>query len=437
MRTLRPSLYRTTLAALTLAALPLLACSSDGAPSSDAADNLTDIPETMFRNQKDTGNCWLYATAAWIESLEYGALIARGKARADDPTTAPHHIAPSYWDYWDWYAKITTEGGLSGKGKANLKDQLDSGGSWGAAVELVKARGMMRGRTFVTRGVKEADLTEQALAAMVDSLTSGALHTKASRKDLVLVRQELNRAFQLDDATIADLDRAFGEDGAKTFADDAKANDAVLSAADLEVRLPKPDGTTELRKLAEAIGDRAEGDDPDKRVGAWAWRVVPFEQGSKAATRAYFRRIQRALHAGVPLPISWYVPSSGDPDGDGTYKTIPETPADPDASGGHETLLDDYEIDGVPGFGRLAAGSPATAAQKEAALSDAAQIVFLRVKNSWGGKTGETKAPAGHNDLYFEFLTGTLRVCPAGAKPTSKKCEDQVPLEDVTLPAGF
>ena len=59
------------------------------------------------------------------------------------------------------------------------------------------------------------------------------------------------------------------------------------------------------------------------------------------------------------------------------------------------------------------------------------------MKYSWGGRTGETKAPAGHNDLYYEFLTGSLRSCPEGAKPTSRDCTDEVPLEDVTLPAGF
>src|SRR5262249_19256014 len=153
-------------------------------------------------------------------------------------------------------------------------------------------------------------------------------------------------------------------------------------------------------------------------------------------TRDYFRRIQRALHAGVPLPVSWYAADNGDPNSTGEYRSIPTTPADADASGGHETLLDDYEADQVPGFGRLTAGTAATSDQQNAALSDETKIVFLRVKNSWGGRTGETRAPAGHNDLYFEFLTGKLRSCPKD-EPTSDKCTDEVPLEDVTLPAGF
>ena len=43
----------------------------------------------------------------------------------------------------------------------------------------------------------------------------------------------------------------------------------------------------------------------------------------------------------------------------------------------------------------------------------------------------------GVNDLYVEYLTGTVRVCPAGVPRTSRACHNEIPLEDVTLPAGF
>jgi hypothetical protein len=101
----------------------------------------------------------------------------------------------------------------------------------------------------------------------------------------------------------------------------------------------------------------------------------------------------------------------------------------------HETLIVDYEITDVPGFGTLPAGVDATAAQRAAALDDSAKIVFFRVKDSYATRVVNSKR-ATMNDLYVDYLTGTVRVCPASA-PTSPKCHNVIPLEDVTLPPGF
>ncbi len=413
-------------------------CGSEVSTDDDDSteDAITSIPETRVRQQSDTGNCWLYATAGWAESLEFSMLIERGEARADDTINGPRHLSPAYWDYWDWYGKITS-GSLKKSRKSDLlKDALDSGGSWGVAAEIIAKRGLMRKRAFVSAGQNEAELTLAALQAMVESLTSGALKSTSARANPAVVRRELDKAFKLDAATIAELTTAFG-DGSKTFErGDARGTDNVLSPKTYQVRLPHPDGHFETRPILDAIGTRAPGsDDPDQRAGAWAWKVTKFEAASPTANRAYFKRVQRALHAGVPLPISWYVASNGDPDDNGSYLSVPREAADAAESGGHETLLDDYEADAVPGIGRLAAGTPATPEQKKAALSDDTKIVFLRVKNSWGGRA-HVDAPAGYNDLYLDYLTGSVKVCPAN-KPDSPDCTTEVPLEDITLPAGF
>ncbi len=424
----------------TLGLIALAACSGAAGPTDDSSEAVTSVPETSARDQKDTGNCWLYATAGWVESLEYSAAIARGEASASDPTTRPQHVSVAYWDYWDWYTKITT-GAIKGKKAAALKDGLDSGGSWGAAVEIAKRYGVARSRSLLGDGNdavhNEADKTLAALGAMVKSLSTGALSSAAARKDGARVRKELDAAFGFVAGTSDAFTAAFGADGKKTFeTGDAVAGDVVKGPADIAVRVPRPGKSAETVTLVDLIGERAKSDDPDGRVGPRAWSVVPFEAKTPAETRAYFRRIQRALNDGVPLPISWYVASNGDDGHEGQYKTISPTPADADNSGGHETLIDDYEVNGVPGFGRLAAGTPASDEAKRAALDDAAHVVFLRVKNSWGTKANAF-GPAGYNDLYFDYLTGKMRVCPAKTPATSKKCTDQIPLEDVTLPAGY
>jgi hypothetical protein len=306
-----------------------------------------------------------------------------------------------------------------------------------AAVELIARRGLVRASDFDggTGSMKDADLTNAALDAMATSLLTGALSTKAARRDGTLVRHELDKAFGLSAAMRRALTAAFGADGKRGFDDGtATVSPVVVSPADLEVLAPRAGAPTESRPLSDLIGARASGDDPDRRTGVYAWNVVPYAHHSASATRAYFKRIQLALHAGVPVPISWFIADNGDPDGVGAYKTVPAAPAGAVDSVDHETLITDYEIRGVPGFGTLHAGTNATAAQRSAALDDSATIVFFRVKDSYATRVVNKRVTM--NDLYVDYLTGSVRVCPVGA-PTSPKCHDVIPLEDVTLPPGF
>ena len=398
-------------------------------------DALVDIPVSSIRDQKETGNCWLYATTSWVESIELAAL------REKQPMTtvkAPPPLSISYFDYWDWYATITQGGVTSTVAKTIREDQLDAGGSWGAAVELIARRGLVRAADFDggTGIMKDADLTNAALDAMAASLLTGPLATKAARKNGTLVRHELDKAFGLSTAMKNALTTAFGADGARGFDDGTATNTpSIILAADLEVLVPRAGAATTIRPLADAIGKRKSADDPDRRTGAYAWQVASYTHHSAAATRAYFKRIQLALHAGVAVPVSWFLADNGDPDGIGAYKTVPAVPAGATDSVDHETLITDYEATDVPGFGTLHAGVDATAAQRAAALDDAAKIVFFRVKDSYATRVVKKKRVT-MNDLYVDYLTGTVRVCPVGA-PMSPRCHDVIPLEDVTLPPGF
>jgi hypothetical protein len=273
---------------------------------------------------------------------------------------------------------------------------------------------------------------------MSASLLTGALKSEEARKDGALVRRELDRAFKLSTEMIGALTATFGADGAKKFDDGtAKGGQLVIAPDAMEVAIPRLDGVSTVRPLIDAIGEREPGDDADKRSGEFAWEVVPFDQkGNAAATRAYFKRIQRAIHAGAPVPISWFLADNGDPDSTGAYKSIPAEPAGETDSVEHETLVTDYEATDVPGFGTLKAGTATTPAQRTAALDDRAKIVFFRVKDSYGTRIVKNKRVS-TNDLYVDYLTGTVRVCPDGEPKASPKCHDTIPLIDVTLPAGF
>ncbi|MDB5212929.1 MAG: hypothetical protein JWO86_856 [Myxococcaceae bacterium] len=404
-------------------------------PHATTEDPLVDIPVSSIRDQKETGNCWLYATTSWVESIELAALREQQHTTA---VKAPPPLSISYFDYWDWFSTITSGGVTSTVAKTIREDQLDAGGSWGAAVELIARRGLVRAADFNGGAgiMKDADLTNAALDAITTSLLSGPLATKAARKDGTLVRHELDKAFGLSTVMKSALTAAFGADGSRGY-DDGTATSAasILSAADLEVLAPRAGAASAIRPLSDLIGKRAAGDDPDQRTGLYAWKVASYTHHSATATRAYFKRIQRALHAGVAVPISWFLADNGDPDGIGAYKTVPAAPAGAIDSVDHETLITDYEATNVPGVGTLHAGVDATAAERTAALDDSAKIVFFRVKDSYATRVVKKKRVT-MNDLYVDYLTGTVRVCPASA-PTSPKCHDVVPLEDVTLPPGF
>ena len=427
--------------------LAAFGCAGAADPSTapDATeDPLVDIPVSSIRDQKETGNCWLYATTSWVEGIELAAL--RAKADADGTNvTAPPPLSISYYDYWDWYSTITHGGIKSTVAKTIREDELDAGGSWGAAVELIAKRGLVRAVDFGggTGIMKDADITNTALAAMATSLVTGPLATKAARKDGALVRAELDKAFHLSPAMKNALTAVFGADGKRALDDGTATSSSsiIISPADLDVLAPRGGAaaaatTPETRPLLDVIGKRASGDDPDHRTGPYAWSVVSYEHHAPAATRAYFKRIQLALHAGVPVPISWFLADNVDPDGTlGAYKNVPAVPAGATDSVDHETLIVDYEVTDVPGVGTLKAGVDATPAERDAALDDSAKIVFFRVKDSYATHVVNSKRVT-MNDLYVDYLTGKVRVCPASA-PTSPKCHDVIPLEDVTLPPGF
>lgn len=57
-----------------LAALPCIDRASDETVAT-SDESFTAVPETPVRDQKDSGDCWLFATTGWVESLEYGALV--------------------------------------------------------------------------------------------------------------------------------------------------------------------------------------------------------------------------------------------------------------------------------------------------------------------------------------------------------------------------
>jgi hypothetical protein len=107
-------------------------------------------------------------------------------------------------------------------------------------------------------------------------------------------------------------------------------------------------------------------------------------------------------------------------------------------------VLTDYEVRHVKGygdamrggFGTLRAGTVVTDPDAlRAALADDAELVFLRVQNTWGGMP-VSKTPAGYTDIYWHdsYLERPLKIDCAG----QSFCDPHhSPIMAVVLPAGY
>jgi hypothetical protein len=163
------------------------------------------------------------------------------------------------------------------------------------------------------------------------------------------------------------------------------------------------------------------------------------------------QRVQRALHDGQPVVITWDVDfnalenGAGELAGSFNLQTL-EAAGAPGRQGGHMTVLEDYAAE-TDDFGLLEAGvtldpEDAQDAEKlEAALLDSTEIKFLRIKNSWGADRPDRQfAPGfpGYHDLYLDYLDGPIPFCPNQEDATNDNCNgESTPLRNVMLPPGY
>lgn len=419
-----PVRHHVSLLAVVAAGMFASACSDDVRTeeplTAASTDAITVIAQSDVKRQS-IGNCWLYATASWAESMHLAA------------TEESVNLSESYWTYWHWFDQIAN-GGLYGK------NEISTGGSYGTAAEIIQRYGYMREGDFLP-GEALAEMSrrqDSALKAINRSLSDGALKDWSSRYDRALVRRELDRAFGLDEAVVLELDAVFGEAVDKTL--DNAYRDAPLPedvrvhhARDFAVRTADPAlGELRTASLSDALGQRL---GYSRRSGPLAWSEVSYPY-SAAGRRAFEKRIQRAMHAGLPVIISWFVDFNA-LDEQGRFFGPPETPG---RQGGHVTVLDDYQATNVPGFGPLYAGEDETRPEAlAAALEDEVEIEFFRVKNSWGASRLDRKfVVPGYHDLYSAYLRGPIARCPEkDGKVDTTQCSPMTPFWSVVLPPGY
>jgi hypothetical protein len=436
---------RVGMAVVAAGALALGACAApQGDDVASNAGAITDVHETSVKKQV-IGNCWLYSVTGWAEALHKGA------------TGKTINLSESYLSYWYWFDQLTKPG------ECGIKS-VTEGGTWETARDLVARYGMMREADFVP---EEADAEssarqDEALASLNAALASkGSPIQKAiATGDRAAVRAELTKIWKLDEKVAAELTAVFGADGSKTLDKNrpSPAPARVIAPSDLAVRIPVDSGAVETRTLADAVSGRR----------AWTEVQAPGWTGDDSieARRSYERRIQRALHDGQPVLISWWVDTDAlDNRGNFTTRQSGEPSKD---GGGHMSIITDYQVSNVPGFGTLEAGKVETRAEAlEAALSQSATIEFFRIKNSWGSAPDAWKdraaadraagGPPGYNDLYTGYLFDlravsvdtSMLVAPEAAAPGADPCASTggptgeyliaglYPMLGAVLPAGY
>lgn len=389
---------------------------SDAGGETIPAD-VTAIDNTIVKEQT-VGNCWLYGTAGWAEGLHRTA------------TRETIDLSEAYWTYWDWYEEIV--GGPLAL-ELTTKSELEEGGHWGMAAELIRKYGWMEENAFITdeapATVPRGQRQEVALKRINESLKTGALSTAAARQDPITVLVELNRAWELSGSVVDEILTTFGPER-RDFSTKPRAIPTGRLHAPEELVVLAPDGVHQSN-LLEAVGELHPGTKAYEglRDGDLAWSSVPFASDDtapgKARRSAIIRNTQDTINHRLPVPLSWLVARGVE---EGSYRSRSDSART--VVGGHLSLITDYEVTNVPGFGTLAAGQRVTNKQALAAsLAEETTVTFFRVKNSWGtspvwtaeelrqhGVSEDRIKPEGipkpnylpqkpgYNDLYLDYL---------------------------------
>lgn len=342
------------------------------------SSEVTSVENTSVKSQA-IANCWLYATAGWVESLHKGA------------TTRDVDVSEAYWNYWYWYEQITG-GEITLGTDAQTGTAVEQGGWWGLAVEIIYRYGWMYQGDFLPDADAKAARHAYAVRALDDSLASGALKSPESRKDLKLVRQELSRAWKLGTSAAADIEAIFG--GTKESITARAANGGLGITrihAPQELPVLGADGTRTVT-LADVVGTMAPGTTPrdGSRIGPEAWTETRYawtaDDDGHRRRKAMLKNLQHVLNRRLAIPFAWWVSSTAQ-----AGQFVGARVTDSSIYGIHESILVDYEVDDVPGYGTLRVDERETRpAALAASLDDRARVKFFRIKNSWGAETGWT-----------------------------------------------
>ena len=384
---------------------------------------IAEVSNTAVERQS-IGNCWLYAAASWVESMNLAYQEAQGAP------VEPLDVSQSFWTYWHWFDQVTGY---------MWKSEISTGGGTWQSSSIMRDRGLMKESDFVSDdSLAEMSARQSAALSRINTaLKSGELSTEAARGDRKLVRRVFDGAWELTADVRAELDKVFGTDGALKLRSGAKvAGTRIIDPTTVKVRYAKWAANKVQYKVATLVDAILE------------WRSVSYPEDESERRQTQIR-VQRALHARQPVGITWNVDFNAlenrenERRGSFNLQTLEES-GRPGHQGGHMTVLHDYEAE-TAAHGVLKAGVTldpmiaADALKLEAALLPTTTIKLLRTKNSWGASRADRSfAPGfpGYHDLWLDYLNGPFKWCPDSTSPSD--CNDEAQgLRQLLMPPGF
>jgi len=397
-------------------------------PSEDAVspyeDNVSDEIANVLQSavkRQSIGNCWIYATLGWIESMN--------RSR----TGVENNYSESYVTFWDWFAKITTGSGVTSRSSNGVTSRtIETGGSWQLAASIIKQRGLMTEGDFIPDEATAEMSARQAAAERAINMAlsdGGELATPEARRDGARVLNVLARAWNLSPSIMTTIKNVFGNAGERRF--DGYSNRATNTRtrakppSSIQVRTVVRNGNT-ISTVDATLADVLPG-------GRHAWRAFDYPgTWNPSARPEAMRRMLRALNADAPVIISWLVDFNA-LDSTGTFRLSQlQMAGRPGRQGGHMTVLHDYQVT-LPNGRVIPAGQPASAADREAALT--VMPDFLRVKNSWGVSRADRASMQGYYDLDLPYLHGPIAWVNE-SNPNGPHAQ-YAPLNEMILPPGF
>lgn len=404
------------LTALALLGFGALAACSSGSSSGSSASDITSVtPPAPV--QQSIGNCWVFATNAWIETLS---------GRTTGSTAVD--LSEAYVSYIYWFNQIVAPPPENGPELFTLQVL----GSWGQAADILTHYGWLPEATFLSEPATTtfADRHAAAYTAIQHEIDHGALQTKAERANRKLVAATMAKAWGLKPDVVAALTTAFGDD----FSRDLVKGNATLTGTPLhdvkEITVgysgSTPVTVADLFGTQSADSQIAEG----LRDGPFAFSDIR-PPGSDDKTHAYLQRVQKMLLQDFPIVMS-ETSDDVDLDSTGTYRK----PADltlHDMWYDHAVMVFDLSVQTTQ-FGLLPAGTVETRpAAIAASLADDSNIVSFRARNSyWGSYAPGTSISFAGGVAVNDYTTDYLLWRPnfAGGRMLMRMA---VPNNDLTL----
>lgn len=385
----------------------IAACSSSAPEDPAYEDSVTGIP-TAIVGLQTIGNCWIYATNSWVETLHTRA----GGGRFD--------LSESYLTYWSWFSQLDS---------AIAQRELSVGGDYSQAAYLLAFFGAMPQSAFVSDDVsgQYSKRQEQALANMNTWLKNGGLERAPTDKwaRRAYLRDALDTAWSLSTQVKTALDTVFGKEVRQSIGDapaDTYARFKILRPAEFSVAVYAPGATAPRVGMLDAlvgkpsstwlesVGRGRTASDVLKGPDYVRDTAHPATGSSAAAVRSYWRRMQRMLHQGIPVWGAWWVENSS-MTADGSFS--PDHVRSKGSSGGskHASLFIDYDATLYNGTSLHAGTKVTDPALLNAALREDTSFMFWRIQNSWGSNPAWNTRPAGTNDLDYFYLTDGYPLC--------------------------